>query len=165
MSPTTAVVVADQTAGSLSGAIITGLCQNIRRVPLYLPSVVNIIFLLFSNLTVIPESVESITVPLPLIMSNTLSLILTNSLSNLFITTPIRLSKMHKIHEYITTWMSNSWFVENLLIAKYDDVDEDGNTVQVDCIYCTILRVAIIFFLAGSMFGTGLGDWMWQLSF
>ena len=73
--------------------------------------------------------------------------------------------KMHKIHEYITTCMSESWFVENLLIAKYDDVDEDGNTVQVDCIYCTILRVAIIFFLAGSMFGTGLGVWMWQLSF
>lgn len=159
------MVVADQTAGSLSGAIITGLCQNIRRVPLYLPSVVNIIFLLFSNLTVIPVLVESITVPLPLIISNNLSPILTNSLSNLFITTPIRLIKMHKIHEYITTWMSNSWFVENLLIAKYDDVDEDGNTVQVDCIYCTILRVAIIFFLAGSLFGTDLGEWMWQLSF
>lgn len=69
---------------------------------------------------------------------------------------------MQKIHDYITTWMSNNWIVENILIAKYDATDEDGNVVQVDCIYCTILRVAIIFFLAGSFFGgeLGLGPWL-----
>lgn len=69
---------------------------------------------------------------------------------------------MRKIHDFITTQMAKSWIVENILIAKYDDVDEDGNTVQYDCIYCTILRVAIIFFIAGSLFGTelGLGPWL-----
>ena len=70
---------------------------------------------------------------------------------------------MHKLHEYITTQMSKSWIVENLLIAKYDDVDEAGNIVQLDCIYCTILRVAIIFFLVGSLFGAQLGVNPWPL--
>lgn len=70
---------------------------------------------------------------------------------------------MHKIHEYITTWMSKNWIVENILIAKYDDTDEDGNVVQVDCIYCTILRVAIIFFLVGWFFGNELGIAPWLL--
>ena len=70
---------------------------------------------------------------------------------------------MHKIHEYITTWMSKNWIVENILIAKYDDLDEEGNIVHVDCIYCTILRVAIIFFLAGGLFGTQLGIVPWPL--
>lgn len=70
---------------------------------------------------------------------------------------------MQKLHEYITTWMSNSWIVENIIIAKYDAVDEDGNIVQEDCIYCTILRVAIIFFLIGALFGTELGVGPWLL--
>lgn len=70
---------------------------------------------------------------------------------------------MKKIHEYITTQMSRSWIVENILIAKYDDLDDDGNVVQVDCIYCTILRVAIIFFLIGALFGSDLGVGPWLL--
>lgn len=134
-----------------------GLCQNIRRVPLYFPSVVKFIFRLLVNRTVRAVLVESITVPEPFMISNTLSPILINSPSNLFINTPIRLGNMQKLHEVITTWMSKSWVVENLLIAKYDDTDEDGNIVQEDCIYCTILRVAIIFFLAGCLFGLILG--------
>lgn len=70
---------------------------------------------------------------------------------------------MKKIHEYITTWMSKNWFVENILISKFDDLDDDGNVVQVDCIYCTILRVAIIFFLIGALFGSELGVGSWLL--
>ena len=70
---------------------------------------------------------------------------------------------MQKLHEYVTTWMSNSWIVENILIVKYDATDEEGNIVQEDCIYCTILRVAIIFFLIGALFGTELGVGPWLL--
>ena len=64
---------------------------------------------------------------------------------------------MHKLHEYITNYMAKSWFVENVLIAKYYDLDEDGNVVQEDCIYCTIIRVAIIFFLLGCSLSFAFG--------
>lgn len=140
-----------------------GLCQKIRRVLLYIPVGVKSIFRLLLKRTVIADLVESITVPEPFIISNTVSPISINSPSNLFINTPIRLGIMQKLHEYITTWMSKSWIVENLLIAKYDAIDEEGNTVQEDCIYCTILRVAIIFFLIGALFGPELGVGPWLL--
>lgn len=140
-----------------------GLCQKIRRVLLYIPVGVKSIFRLLLKRTVIADLVESITVPEPFIISNTVSPISINSPSNLFINTPIRLVIMQKLHEYIITWMSKSWIVENLLIAKYDDIDEEGNTVQEDCIYCTILRVAIIFFLIGALFGSDLGVGPWLL--
>lgn len=146
---------------SFSGASIMGLCQKIRRVLLYSPPTVKVIFRLLLKRTVIPDEFDSTTEPLPFIISKTESPISINSPSNLFIKTPIRLIAMRKLHEFITTQMAKSWIVENILIAKYDDVDEDGNIVQVDCIYCTILRVAIIFFLAGGLFGAefGIGPW------
>lgn len=150
-------------SASLSGAMTMGLCQKIRRVLLYIPVGVKSIFRLLLKRTVIADLVESITIPEPFIISNTVSPISINSPSNLFINTPIRLVIMQKLHEYIITWMSKSWIVENLLIAKYDDIDEEGNTVQEDCIYCTILRVAIIFFLIGALFGSELGVGSWLL--
>lgn len=150
-------------APSFSGASIIGLCQNIRRVLLYSPLDVKVIFRLLLNRTVIPDEFDSITEPPPLMISKTESPISINSPSNLFIKTPIRLIAMRKLHEFITTQMSKSWIVENILIAKYDDVDDDGNIVQLDCIYCTILRVAIIFFLVGYFFGDELGIAPWLL--
>lgn len=58
-----------------------------------------------------------------------------------------------KIHEFITTKMSESWIVENLLIAK---VTED-NGEQYDCIYCTILRNAVLFMCIGFIIGFLVG--------
>lgn len=58
-----------------------------------------------------------------------------------------------KVHNFVVELMAKSWVVENLLIAKYNETDEDGNVVQVDCIYCTIIRVSIIFFLLGACVG------------
>lgn len=58
-----------------------------------------------------------------------------------------------KIHEWIVNKMAKSIIVENILIAKYNENDDDGNVVQVDCIYCTIIRVSSIFFLLGALVG------------
>lgn len=60
---------------------------------------------------------------------------------------------LRKIHEKVTTKMSESWFVENVLIAK---VTEDDGT-EYDCIYCTILRNAVLFMCIGCIFGVLLG--------
>lgn len=56
------------------------------------------------------------------------------------------------VHEKVTTWMSKSWFVENVLIAKVTDGDE-----IYDCIYCTIVRVALIFTVLGFTLGCVVG--------
>lgn len=58
-----------------------------------------------------------------------------------------------KIHEWVVNKMAKSIIVENILIAKYNEKDDDGNVVQVDCIYCTIIRVSLIFFLLGALVG------------
>lgn len=60
---------------------------------------------------------------------------------------------LRKIHEAVTTKMSKSSFVENVLIAKV--TEEDGTTY--DCIYCTILRNAVLFGLIGGIIGFVLG--------
>lgn len=49
--------------------------------------------------------------------------------------------------------MSESWFVENILIAK---VTEDDGT-EYDCIYCTIIRNAVLFACIGFIFGLAFG--------
>lgn len=59
---------------------------------------------------------------------------------------------LRKIHDAITTYMSKLWIVEHILIAKVP-VDEDGTIVTYDCIYCTILRNAVIFFALGLLIG------------
>lgn len=64
---------------------------------------------------------------------------------------------LHKIHEFVTGKMANSRFVENVLIAKYTD-----GGVQHDCIYCTIIRVGILFWVLGVLTGLVLGA-VWQL--
>lgn len=51
-------------------------------------------------------------------------------------------------HDFITQKMSESDFVERFLIAKF--TDEDGTF---DCIYCTILRNAVLFGIIGFSFG------------
>lgn len=76
-------------APSFSGASMIGLCQNIRRVLLYSPPVVKVIFRLLPNRTVMPDEFDSITEPLPLMISKTESPISINSPSNLFINIPI----------------------------------------------------------------------------
>lgn len=76
-------------APSFSGASIMGLCQKIRRVLLYSPSVVKVIFRLLLNRTVIPDEFDSITEPPPFMISKTESPISINSPSNLFINIPI----------------------------------------------------------------------------
>ena len=60
--------------------------------------------------------------------------------------------KLMKIHYAITAIMAKSWIVENLLIAK---VEEDGEVF--DCIYCTILRNAVLFGSVGFLIGCILG--------
>ena len=57
-----------------------------------------------------------------------------------------------KIHHKIVAYMATLWIVENILIAK---VTEDGETY--DCIYCTILRNAVIFAIVGFIFGCFVG--------
>lgn len=56
-------------------------------------------------------------------------------------------------HDYITDRMAKSWFVENILIAKI--TEEDG--LDYDCIYCTIIRNAILFSCIGFIIGYFLG--------
>lgn len=56
---------------------------------------------------------------------------------------------LRKIHDKVTTKMSNSWIVENILIAKV--TEDDGE--EYDCIYCTIIRNAIIFGIFGFILG------------
>lgn len=60
---------------------------------------------------------------------------------------------LQKIHEKVTLKMSESWIVENILIAKVTDLDG----TEYDCIYCTILRNAVLFmcigFIVGLIFG------------
>ena len=60
--------------------------------------------------------------------------------------------KLLAIHHWIVNIMSKSWVVENLLIAK---VREDGEVY--DCIYCTILRNAVLFILIGFIIGYFIG--------
>ena len=60
--------------------------------------------------------------------------------------------KLMAIHYWIITIMSKNWVVENLLIAK---VREDGE--EYDCIYCTILRNAVLFTLIGFIIGYFIG--------
>lgn len=50
------------------------------------------------------------------------------------------------LHESITSMMARSWIVENVLIAKARD-PKTGE--YYDCIYCTILRNAVLFFIIG----------------
>lgn len=56
------------------------------------------------------------------------------------------------IHNAITSYMSRLWIVEHILIAKVKEV-ENGVVVTYDCIYCTILRNAVIFFAIGLLLG------------
>ena len=60
--------------------------------------------------------------------------------------------KLMAIHYWIINIMAQSWVVENLLIAK---VREDGEVH--DCIYCTILRNAVLFTLIGFIIGYFIG--------
>lgn len=60
--------------------------------------------------------------------------------------------KLMTIHYWIVDIMAKSWIVENLLIAK---VSENGELY--DCIYCTILRNAVIFLIIGLIVGFFLG--------
>ena len=53
-----------------------------------------------------------------------------------------------RIHYKIVDVMAESWVVENILIAK---VREDGELH--DCIYCTVLRNAVLFLCIGITFG------------
>lgn len=56
------------------------------------------------------------------------------------------------VHNAITNYMSKLWIVEHILIAKV--TEEDGGVlVTYDCIYCTILRNAVIFFALGLLIG------------
>lgn len=56
--------------------------------------------------------------------------------------------KLMAIHYWIVDIMAKSWIVENLLIAKVREGDE-----VYDCIYCTILRNAVLFTLIGLIIG------------
>ena len=60
---------------------------------------------------------------------------------------------LRRCHDYITDKMSKSWFVENVLIAT---VTED-NGEEYDCIYCTIIRNALLFFCTGFVVGFFVG--------
>lgn len=59
---------------------------------------------------------------------------------------------LKKIHEKVVEKMSNCSFVENVLIAKI--TEDDGQTY--DCIYCTIIRNAVLFGLIGFLVGYGV---------
>lgn len=58
-----------------------------------------------------------------------------------------------KIHYKIVDLMASSKFVENVLIAKVREADGE----IYDCIYCTILRNAVLFAIIGLIFGYFLG--------
>lgn len=58
-----------------------------------------------------------------------------------------------KIHDFITIKMSESRIVDNFLIARF--TEDDG--IQYDCIYCTILRNAILFACIGFIIGFFVG--------
>lgn len=60
---------------------------------------------------------------------------------------------LQKLHEKVTWRMYKSRFVENVLIAKVTD----DNGVEQDCIYCTIIRNAVLFACIGGVFGFILG--------
>lgn len=62
---------------------------------------------------------------------------------------------LQNIHNAITNYMSRLWIVEHILIAKVTE-EEDGVLVTYDCIYCTILRNAVIFFALGMLLGYNL---------
>lgn len=62
---------------------------------------------------------------------------------------------LQKLHNAITNYMSKLWIVEHILIAKVTE-EEDGALVTYDCIYCTILRNAIIFFALGAILGLNI---------
>lgn len=62
---------------------------------------------------------------------------------------------LQKLHNAITGYMSKLWIVEHILIAKVTE-EEDGALVTYDCIYCTILRNAIIFFALGVILGLNI---------
>lgn len=59
---------------------------------------------------------------------------------------------MSNLHNKIVSYMANLDFVEKYLIAQ---VEEDGNIF--DCIYCTILRNAVLFTIVGLIIGFILG--------
>lgn len=56
---------------------------------------------------------------------------------------------LQKIHEKVTHKMSKSKFVEHFLIATV----EDDNGDIYDCIYCTIIRNALLFGCIGLVSG------------
>ena len=58
-----------------------------------------------------------------------------------------------KIHYLIVNAMAKSWIVEHILIAK---VREDDGEIY-DCIYCTILRNAVLFMIIGLIIGYFVG--------
>ena len=62
---------------------------------------------------------------------------------------------LQKLHNAITSYMSKLWIVEHILIAKVTE-EEDGALVTYDCIYCTILRNALIFFALGVTLGLNI---------
>lgn len=62
---------------------------------------------------------------------------------------------LQKLHNSITSYMSKLWIVEHILIAKVTE-EEDGALVTYDCIYCTILRNALIFFALGVILGLNI---------
>ena len=58
-----------------------------------------------------------------------------------------------KIHYFIVDLMAKSWLVENILIAKV----REGDGEIYDCIYCTILRNAVLFTIIGLIIGYFIG--------
>ena len=60
--------------------------------------------------------------------------------------------KLMAIHYWIVGIMAKSWIVENLLIVKVREI-ENGEEIVYDCIYCTILRNAVLFMLIGLIVG------------
>lgn len=67
----------------------------------------------------------------------------------------IMMKILRKLHGATTNYMAKLWIVEHILIAKVTE-EEDGALVTYDCIYCTILRNAIIFFVSGTLLGLAL---------
>lgn len=62
---------------------------------------------------------------------------------------------LRKLHTAVTNYMAKLWIVEHILIAKVTE-EEDGALVTYDCIYCTILRNALIFFALGVILGLNI---------
>lgn len=65
---------------------------------------------------------------------------------------------LQKVHNYVTALMSQCPLVEKYLIAQVET--EDGDVY--DCIYCTILRNAVLFGCIGVVIGFLLGRFLWQ---